>query len=84
MKPVYPFHDGSIPGFPSSSACANGLLSSSNTGSSDTISSEAAVAMAAVMGLRQQHLNATAAVSQHHSEADLANFRSGMMIETMD
>lgn len=51
---------------------------SSSTGTNDSISSEAAVAMAAVMGLRQQHLNATAA-SQHHLESDLPNFnlRSG-------
>lgn len=51
---------------------------SSSTSANDSISSEAAVAMAAVMGLRQQHLNAAVA-SQHHSESDLSNFnlRSG-------
>lgn len=76
MKPVYPFHDGAIPGFPSSAACSNGLLSS-NTGSGETISSEAAAAMAAVMNLRQQQLNASVANQQHHSETDLTNFRSG-------
>lgn len=50
----------------------------SSTGANDSISSEAAVAMAAVMGLRQQHLNA-AVTNQHHSESDLSNFniRSG-------
>lgn len=54
---------------------------SSSTGANDSISSEAAVAMAAVMGLRQQHLNAAAAANQHHSESDLSNFnlRSGKM-----
>lgn len=52
---------------------------SSSTGANDSISSEAAVAMAAVMGLRQQHLNAAAVTNQHHSESDLSNFnlRSG-------
>lgn len=52
---------------------------SSSTGANDSISSEAAVAMAAVMGLRQQHLNAAAVANQHHSESDLSNFnlRSG-------
>lgn len=69
MKPVYPFHDGAIPGFHTS---PNGLMSSS-TSANDSISSEAAVAMAAVMGLRQQHLNAAVA-NQHHSESDLSNF----------
>lgn len=51
---------------------------SSSTSANDSISSEAAVAMAAVMGLRQQHLNAAVA-NQHHSESDLSNFnlRSG-------
>lgn len=51
---------------------------SSSSGANDSISSEAAVAMAAVMGLRQQHLNAAVA-NQHHSESDLSNFnlRSG-------
>lgn len=51
---------------------------SSNSGATDSISSEAAVAMAAVMGLRQQHLNAAVA-NQHHNESDLTNFnlRSG-------
>lgn len=50
---------------------------SSSTGANDSISSEAAVAMAAVMGLRQQHL--AVANQQHHSESDLSNFslRSG-------
>lgn len=75
QKPAYPFHDGAIPGFPSSATCSNGLLSS-NQNSGETISSEAAAAMAAVMGLRQQHLNASA-VNQHHSDTDLTNFRSG-------
>lgn len=52
---------------------------SSSAGANDSISSEAAVAMAAVMGLRQQHLNAAAVANQHHSETDLTNFnlRSG-------
>lgn len=52
---------------------------SSTSGANDSISSEAAVAMAAVMGLRQQHLNAAAVANQHHSETDLSNFnlRSG-------
>lgn len=52
---------------------------SSSTSANDSISSEAAVAMAAVMGLRQQHLNAAAVANQHHSEPDLTNFnlRSG-------
>lgn len=51
---------------------------SSSSGATDSISSEAAVAMAAVMGLRQQHLNAAVA-NQHHTESDLTNFnlRSG-------
>lgn len=43
--------------------------------------------MAAVMGLRQQHLNASAAaaaaaVNQHHIETDLTNFRSGKIFDT--
>lgn len=39
--------------------------------------------MAAVMGLRQQHLNAAVA-NQHHSETDLSNFnlRSGTNDQT--
>lgn len=68
-QPVYPFHDGAIPGFPSASSTTNGL-----TNAADTISSEAAAAMAAVMGLRQQRLNAAAVSNQHHSDNDLTNF----------
>lgn len=54
---------------------------SSSAGANDSISSEAAVAMAAVMGLRQQHLNAAVA-NQHHTESDLSNFnlRSGKIV----
>lgn len=65
---MYPFHDGAIPGFPSPS-CPNGLLPNANA--NDSISSEAAAAMAAVMNLRQQQLNA---VNQHQSDGDMPAF----------
>lgn len=63
---MYPFHDGAIPGFQSA---ANGLMPNANA--NDSISSEAAVAMAAVMNLRQQQLNAA---NQHQSDSDMSSF----------
>lgn len=66
---MYPFHDAAIPGFPSAAACSNGLMPNANA--NEGITSEAAVAMAAVMNLRQQQLNA---VSQHQADADLPAF----------
>lgn len=63
---MYPFHDGAIPGF---QAAANGLMPNANA--NDSISSEAAVAMAAVMNLRQQQLNAA---NQHQSDSDMPSF----------